>query len=364
MKPRRRLSGGVALAAASILVGLAMCEAIIRIFDLGPEIHAVYRDNYRLSKNPALRYELVPGSKDEKSRINRDGMRDPERSEKKPPGSFRIAAMGDSITYGFGVSQSESWPAQLEQILNRADPGRRVQVLNFGVTGYDLSQSLENLRARALRYQPDLVIYQYCLNDPEKFSSEMESLLAELSRAQASYWEGAIHGSGWLGFSRLAALARYALHSAFAGGGGTRLPRADLQWHAIHQGSWADYYAKLHSDPESWRRIENGLLELETLTVEAGIPALLVTFPIFLDLDHYPLASVHDRVRGAARERSFAALDLLPAYTAQATSNLAVNALHPNARGHRLAARAIAAFLLEEGLLPLAPESAVDPDGL
>ena len=68
--------------------------------------------------------------------------------------------------------------------MNRGARGARYEVLNFGVTGYDLSQSVENLRSRGLRYRPDLVISQYCLNDPEGYSSEMESLLGQLSNAE------------------------------------------------------------------------------------------------------------------------------------------------------------------------------------
>ena len=49
-----------------------------------------------------------------------------------------------------------------------------VEVLSFGVPGYNLDQEIETLRSRALVYQPDVVIVAFCLNDLEGiFSYEL-----------------------------------------------------------------------------------------------------------------------------------------------------------------------------------------------
>lgn len=80
----------------------------------------------------------------------------------KAPGVFRIAAFGDSLTYGEGVALEEAWPAVLERELQRE---YRAEVLNLGVCG---SQS-EDVRRLAERLLPalgaDLVLYGVCLND-------------------------------------------------------------------------------------------------------------------------------------------------------------------------------------------------------
>jgi hypothetical protein len=176
----------------------------------------VFRENYRLSDNPVLRYELVPGSPDGEDQINTDGMRDREHRVAKPSGVFRIACLGDSITYGFGVPSPSSYPARLENRLNSsAARGVRFEVLNFGVTGYNITQSIENLRARALKYRPDLVIYQYCLNDPQQYSSELENLEISLTRAEAGYRRRLLsRGGRLLSGSRVFALAAFAWRSA------------------------------------------------------------------------------------------------------------------------------------------------------
>ena len=42
-----------------------------------------------------------------------------------------------------------------------------VEVLNFGVPGYNLDQEIEVLRTRALELDPDVVVIAFCLNDLE-----------------------------------------------------------------------------------------------------------------------------------------------------------------------------------------------------
>lgn len=94
------------------------------------------------------------------TRINSFGMVDFERSLQKPSGTFRIAIMGDSLTEGQQVGQDQTYCAVLQKLLNSdiADNGRKYEVLNFGVSGYNLGQEYLRLKTLALRFQPDLVI--------------------------------------------------------------------------------------------------------------------------------------------------------------------------------------------------------------
>ena len=55
----------------SLTVCAVLLEVAIRVFDIGPEINAVWRGNFRLSKNPAIRYELQPGYQDAYSKISK-----------------------------------------------------------------------------------------------------------------------------------------------------------------------------------------------------------------------------------------------------------------------------------------------------
>ena len=174
----------------STAIWVVLAELAFRIFDIGPEINPVWHGNYRLSRNPVLRYELEPGSKAGRSNINSHGMRDREYDLEKPAGTFRIAVIGDSIAYGFSLPERWSFSAQLEELLNnhyRSGDEPAIEVLNFGVTGYSFTQVMEALRSRALAFDPDLVIYAYSLNDPQEYSMEMSNLVAQLTEAEETY---------------------------------------------------------------------------------------------------------------------------------------------------------------------------------
>jgi hypothetical protein len=166
---------------ASLAVCFGLAEVIVRATDVGPSVQVIFEENYQLSSNPVLEYELRPGSSYEGVTINSAGLRDREYTRAKPPGVFRIAAIGDSVSFGLWVSQNASYPKQLEVLLNRrasdpAAPKTRFEVLNFGVTGYNVTQIVERLRTGVLDYDPDLIVYGYVLNDPQADSLEGNTL--------------------------------------------------------------------------------------------------------------------------------------------------------------------------------------------
>ena len=55
----------------------------------------------------------------------------------------------------------------MENILNARSSGLRYEVINFGVEGYNTFSELEQLKIKGLKYDPDLIILNYCLNDPD-----------------------------------------------------------------------------------------------------------------------------------------------------------------------------------------------------
>lgn len=59
----------------------------------------------------------------------------------------------------------EAFPKQLEALLRTNFPGREIEVLNAGIHGYTSYQGLAQLKYRLVRYQPDLVIVQFGIND-------------------------------------------------------------------------------------------------------------------------------------------------------------------------------------------------------
>ncbi len=107
---------------------------------------------------------------------NSCGMRDVERSIVKKPGTFRIALLGDSFTFGWGVEDNQTFAAQMERTLNLG--GRRhFEVLNFGVPGYSTFQEVARFEELALDFSPDAVVVFFVENDygPPFFIRDMGS---------------------------------------------------------------------------------------------------------------------------------------------------------------------------------------------
>jgi lysophospholipase L1-like esterase len=92
-------------------------------------------------------------------------------TETKDSNVFRIACLGDSLTFGTGVSLEETWPAQLEKNLNRVAWEPLVEVINAGIAGYSLYDEWFFFLQQIYRYSPDFVIVGLCENDAELFGA-------------------------------------------------------------------------------------------------------------------------------------------------------------------------------------------------
>src|SRR6185312_11095559 len=97
---------------------------------------------------------------------NSAGLHDHEYSVAKPPGTFRIVVLGDSVAFGYRVDLDASMTKVLERKLN-ATGDMRVEVLNFGVPCYNTTQEVAYLNDTALEYAPGLVLLIYVLNDAD-----------------------------------------------------------------------------------------------------------------------------------------------------------------------------------------------------
>ena len=98
---------------------------------------------------------------------------------------LRLLALGDSCTFGLGVDDGQTWPAQLEELLRRQEI--EADVINAGVPGYTAFQGLRLLETRGLDLKPDLVIVSFGFNDMDR---EMPRSDPETARTLAvTQWE-------------------------------------------------------------------------------------------------------------------------------------------------------------------------------
>lgn len=112
--------------------------------------------------------------------INSLGFREREPTPTPPPDTDRVICLGDSFTFGVGVHQADTYARQLEGILN-ARPGRRREVLSFGMFGYDTIEERQSY-AVARRYHPKLVLLAMVNNDNMNARVENAFLAAEKER--------------------------------------------------------------------------------------------------------------------------------------------------------------------------------------
>jgi hypothetical protein len=95
---------------------------------------------------------------------NSEGWRDRERSIQRRPHTLRILVLGDSVIYGAIVGQADTYTAILERKL-RAN-GVDSEAIDMSYGGWGADQELRVLTSEGLASQPDLVILQFCTNDP------------------------------------------------------------------------------------------------------------------------------------------------------------------------------------------------------
>ncbi|MFQ5953588.1 MAG: SGNH/GDSL hydrolase family protein [Kiloniellales bacterium] len=96
-------------------------------------------------------------------RINSQGLRDSEHAIAKPAGVWRIAVLGDSFTEALQVAAKDTFWAVLERELAGCPAlgKRKVETLNFGVSGYSTAQALIALRRKVWRYEPNVVLLAF-----------------------------------------------------------------------------------------------------------------------------------------------------------------------------------------------------------
>jgi hypothetical protein len=91
---------------------------------------------------------------------NASGFRSPELPAlARDPAVFRVQVYGSSPIFGLGVDDGETFPEALREALEAALPGRRLEVMNFGLPMNYFASELTTYAAFGRAYQPDLVIF-------------------------------------------------------------------------------------------------------------------------------------------------------------------------------------------------------------
>ena len=231
-----RIAPKLLLAALTTLITLLLVEVGARLWALkenretlsaamsterepSADIGAGMINIIRLSEDDRIIYELIPNLVRRPYHgnlidTNRWGFRSPDHPLEAAPGTLTIVGLGDSILFGHGVKNDETYFTLLQDTLERELPDHPWRVINTGVPGYNTVMEVRTLRERALRFKPDLVLLNLVDNDlaPPKFMRDEEdvwdlqrSFLAELVRratqgsatAEKDNTSGLMSGGEW-----------------------------------------------------------------------------------------------------------------------------------------------------------------------
>lgn len=319
----------------SVLFALALAEVLARLLNLAPDIKPIDMDAldtaYRRSDNPILGYELKAGYTNANadsavtfSRINSHGQRDVEHVREKPAGTLRVAVIGDSVVEGYGIRELDALIArQLEPMLADHD----AEVLNFGVSGYNFRAYVELLKTRAIPFEPDVAVLIFVENDFDNYVhvavplSVSRPAWAEWAFVHSSLFRRVSLSVDWFGFKRqhdpLAwnqdAMGAHSVNDAL------RILQeiGEQESLDILVGIWPRFDRSAVQD-RHWVDDGSQILLAESLCWEYGIPTF--RFSDYFRRD---------------RKTHFPSRSPLPVYTIG-------DAMHPNSRGCRVAAEALA----------------------
>jgi tetratricopeptide (TPR) repeat protein len=333
----RRLANPLTALLAT-LVGLAFAEAAVRALGLAPGVHPIDLSEdtsvFQRSSDPILGFELKRDYRNDDpdfvvsyERTNAHGQRDLDRSLGKPPGSRRILLLGDSVVEGSGLRQLDHTISRwMERLLG--DP--RVEVLNFGVSGYCTRAEVELLEVKGLAFEPDVVVVVFVENDFDNFNRQ----LFQIGSADRPAWVKPLF-----------------LHSHLFRASALRLDWFGLATEADPMGR--------NRDAIGDDNVTEGLARLRALALEHGFAPALAIWPSFLDdeiRDVHPLPGRDELVvEHLARANGIPTLRLSEAFRLDGAARpgplnprLAYtngDGMHPSPEGARVAARALLAAL-------------------
>jgi peptidoglycan/LPS O-acetylase OafA/YrhL len=118
-------------------------------------------------------------------KTNSYGLASPEiLADKADSDIYRILVIGDAFAMPEGMEYERSFPCLLEKDLQKKYPGKKIQVVNAGVTGYGPMEESAQLSELCPVFKPDLVVYEFFINEFEEASLTPEKRLQSIGFKQ------------------------------------------------------------------------------------------------------------------------------------------------------------------------------------
>lgn len=343
----RRIAGNLLVLIVSVAVSAAIGEAALRSIVSLPLPRV--EPEVRYQHHPVRRFTLRPDQESytygQPVTIDRLGFRSNSSARGDAATAPVVFGLGDSFTFGLGVRDGETWPAQLEGIL-RAQSGRTVSVVNGGTISYGVFQEFDVLRSAASTFRPVVVVHGLYWNDymnPRPPSSIDRVVVTD---GEHLAWDPmpAQDGVGKM----KAILARSALFFT--------LKQALGQF---RQNPGVSEYSRAYSHmvergltPEDWKPVETFYGDLLALGKASGFETFVIIMPV-RDIVAKMGAVDHPYPIEARRRLDALGIPYLDAFQLWSQAGHGVRPFlpegvdaHPNAEGYRLLAAAAAQKML------------------
>lgn len=274
--------------------------------------------------------------------INSRGFRTEEFAIPKPPDTYRILNLGDSVAFGWEVREEDTYGQQLAEILNQQTDGRNYEVINAGVPGWSLNTERNFLEQEGLNYQPDLVLLDLTIvNDiyaEDSPNEEKRFSLFDWLRDNTYAWPF------------LTIQTRFLLSKQY---GPEAIP-------VLNPGTNPEFYFPLDKNDSVWDKQWRVIAEMHQAAKEQGAEFVIVAFPTALQVNSSAHPNIPQQVFGdRAREKGINFVDLTPVFQEACEginrsdcegfeNKLFADVwMHPTKLGHELAAQHLAKVLNE-----------------
>lgn len=233
--------------------------------------------------------------------VNEMGYRGWLRHEQKPEGTLRVAAVGDSFTFGSGVGDDETWPAYVETQLREAlGPEQPVEVLNFGLRGRNTAQEFEKFESVVLPFDPDVVVLNMTLFNDAETHAEYKAHAAKRKTARPS--------------------PKFQLVKWLKSNSNVMNFAAEWWRRGFKRQAMIDHLERQFAvDAPGWIECRAALLGFARVCREKQLPLIVVLFPPIQDdvglntWSDYPSFAVHARIRAVFEDHpEVEILDLVP----------------------------------------------------
>ena len=309
----------LALLIFGILIGLVIAESVTRIIYTRPWYVSLLEKQTTSNQETSIRQNSL-------------GLRGEDYPAQKPPNAKRVLILGDSFTFGSGVTDDSAiFPELLKEKLHTEfdKKGEKIEILNGGLPSSLTNQWVDLLLTTKDSFQPDVILIVFFLRDGTRTSS-MGGFFTPIRNELKTK-------------NKKTFLYRYSYLFRMYQDSRDRTYLSEKYSRALNESYLGD-----SEQTQEWKIAKANILKIRAIGEAMGAKVGLIVFPVMVELnDNYPFREICKVIAGFGTENGISTHSLLTDFMGKNGPDLWVSSLdqHPNAVAHEIAANSIAPFL-------------------